>query len=384
MGRRASGTVDEKSTVQLGDIDVLSETVGKNLKKQFKDLDLSYLSDDESITDVKEWISTGSSLLDLRISNRPNGGIPVGRVTEILGLEGSGKSLLAAHILANTQKKGGLGFLIDSEFAISKEFMKAIGIDTKGPNKIYVAAVEKINDAFAMIESIINTVRASDKDKLVTIVVDSVAAFTTEGEMEADFGKDGYMTEKSIVMSKGLRKITNLIGKQRIAVVFTNQFRTKMNAPAFADPYTTPGGMALKYHSSVRIKLTGTGALRKKDEYGIEQIVGNSVEAKVIKNRVGPPHRKAKFDILFDSGIDDYSSWLKTLVDYKVVSQGGAYYTYQDQKFMAKNFPQLLRENPSLKEEFYQKICGFYVMEYKKNGETIDEDIVLDETEIIE
>ena len=257
MGRRASGTVDEKSTVQLGDVDSLSDMVSKNLKKQFKDLDLSYLSDDEdAITDVKEWISTGSSLLDLRISNRPYGGIPVGRVTEILGLEGSGKSLIAAHILANTQKKGGLGFLIDSEFAISKEFMKAIGITTTGPNKIFVSAIEKISDAFSVMESIINTVRASDKDRLVTIVVDSVAAFSTEGEMEADFGKDGYTTEKSIVMSKGLRKITNLIGKQRIAVVFTNQFRTKMNAPAFASPYTTPGGMALKYHSSVRIQLS--------------------------------------------------------------------------------------------------------------------------------
>ncbi len=386
MAKKLNDAVDEKSTVTLKNNDDLIASIDKNIRKQFKNLDdnaIGYMSDDsDSITEVTGWVSTGSSLVDLRISNRPYGGIPVGRITEIIGLEGSGKSLLAGHILASTQKMGGLGVLLDSEFAISEEFLKAIGVDMSGPNKILAVRVEKAETAFGIMENIINSVRASDKKRLVTIVLDSIAGLSTEAEMEADFTKDGYMTQKAIILSKAFRKITNLIGKEHIAVVCTNQLRTKMNAGPFSNPYDTSGGMSTKYHTSVRLQVTAATSLKKKNEYGEEEVVGKELIVKVVKNRVGPPLRSAKVNVYFDSGIDDYASWLKVLTTYKIISQGGAYYTYNDNKFMAKDFPKMLRDDVVLKEELYQKICDKLIMKYRVNGETIDEDVISDSTDV--
>ena len=170
--------------------DELASVLADTINKQFKDMKVAYFLDgsDSTPTDIKEHISTGSTMLDLAIANKPNGGIAVGRITELNGLESSGKSLLGAHMLAETQKKGGVAVYIDTETAVSQEFLTAIGVDVD--NMLYLH-LETVEDIFSAIEEIVTKVRESDKDRLVTILVDSLAAATTKVEMEADFDKDG-------------------------------------------------------------------------------------------------------------------------------------------------------------------------------------------------
>ena len=201
--------------------DELAGTLAASLNKQFKDTKVAYFLDgsDTTPTDIKEFISTGSTLLDLAISNRPHGGIAVGRITELNGLESSGKSLVGAHLLAETQKKGGVAVYIDTETAVSQDFLKVIGVDIN--NMLYLH-LETVEDIFAAVEEIVAKVRESSKDRLVTILVDSLAAASTNVEMEADFDKDGWATSKAIIISKAMRKITQMIGRQRVALVFTN------------------------------------------------------------------------------------------------------------------------------------------------------------------
>lgn len=351
--------------------DELSSILASNLNKKFKSAHkVAFFLDGEeqTPTDLDDWISTGSPMLDLAISNRPNGGLPVGRITELTGLEGSGKSLLAAHAIADTQKKGGLGVYIDTENALNQEFLQAIGVDIK---KMLYVPLETVEDIFEAIDSIIDSVRASDKNKLVTIVVDSVAGASTKVEISADYDQAGYATQKAIIISKAMRKITNLIGRERISLIFTNQLRTRLGV-SFGDPWTTSGGKAIAFHSSCRLRLKQMGQLKSKIG-GVEQVVGIKTRAQVIKNRMGPPLRSVDFDIYFDSGIDNYGSWLQTMKTYNLVKQGGAWYTYVDKetgeevKFQAKDFEGLLIDRPELKESIYNDICNTYIMSYKES-----------------
>jgi recombination protein RecA len=212
---------------------------------------------------------------------------------------------------------------------------------------------------------------------LVTIVVDSVAAASSKKEMEADYDKDGYATDKAIIISKAMRKITNMIGRQSIALVFTNQLRQKMNA-MFGDPWTTSGGKALAFHASVRLRLKNMGQLKAGDK-----IVGIKVRCQVIKNRMGPPLRHADFDIFFDRGIDNYGGWLAVMKDGKIVKQAGAWYEYIDidsgevMKFQSKDFAKML-ENEELKDQIYRRICEATILQYK-NSASEEVEITTDE-----
>ena len=353
--------------------DELSSLLADNLNKKFKAAHkVAFFLDGEeqTPTDLDEWVSTGSATLDLAISNRPNGGLPVGRITEITGLEGSGKSLLAAHAIADTQKKGGLGVYIDTENAMNQEFLEAIGVDIK---KMLYVPLETVEDIFEAIDSIIESVRSSDKKKLVTIVVDSVAGASTKVEISADYDQAGYATQKAIIISKAMRKVTNLIGRERISLIFTNQLRTRLGV-SFGDPWTTSGGKAIAFHSSCRLRLKQMGQLKSKVG-GVDQVVGIKTRAQVIKNRMGPPLRSVDYDIYFDSGIDQYGSWLQMMKQYKLVNQSGAWYTYVDKttgeeiKFQAKNFEDLLSERHELKDVIYNEICDAYIMSYKTSSE---------------
>ena len=367
-------------TDELGGL--IADTINKQFKSQ--NLKTAYFleGDDDAPTIVKEWVSTGSTILDLAISNRKNGGFPVGRVCEITGLEQSGKSLLAAHTLLNTQKKGGLAVYIDTENALSTEFLSAIGLNLK--EMLYVP-LETVEDIFETVETIIEKVRSSDKNRLVTIVVDSIAGASTKTEMAADFDKDGYATAKALIISKAMRKITNLIGRERICLIFTNQLRQKLNAPAFSDPWTTPGGKGIPFHASVRIRLSSIGAIKAKVN-GQDTIVGSRVKAKLVKNRCGPPLREAEYAVYFDSGIDDYGSWLETMKDYNLVKQSGAWYEWTDQttgeiiKFQSKDFVSKIISNPEYKEVVYDSIAEKVVMQYQKTDEVrIDDVSITDE-----
>lgn len=357
-----------KKPIPAADRDELAQVIADSLNKLNKDSDqIAYFLDgkEDTPTDFTDFISTGATMLDIAISNRPHGGIAVGRITELTGLEGSGKSLVGAQLIANTQKRGGVAVLIDTETAVNPDFFKAVGIDM---NKLVYVHLSTVEDIFDAITNIIEKVRAGkDKDKLVTIIVDSVAAASTKKEMEADFGKDGYATDKAIIISKAMRKITGLLGRERIALVFTNQLRQKMNAPAFSDPWTTSGGKAIAFHASTRIRLSLIGKIQD----GNKNVIGVNVKAVVVKNRLGPPHRVAEFDIYFDRGIDDFGSWLDVLKDNGLVKQSGAWYTMVDEttgeevKFQSKDFPKFLESNVSRKEAVYNKICDALIMKYR-------------------
>jgi recombination protein RecA len=356
-----------KKTIDEPNRDELAELIAESLNKLHKGDQVAYFLDgrEETPTDITGFISTGATMLDVAISNRKHGGIGVGRITELTGLEGSGKSLVAAQLIASTQKRGGVGVLIDTETAVNPDFYKAIGLDI---NKLVYVHLQALEDVFDAVTNIIEKVRSGgNKDKLVTIVVDSVAAASTKKELEADFAKDGYATDKAIIISKAMRKITGLLGKQKIALVFTNQLRQKMNAMPFSDPWTTSGGKAIAFHASTRIRLSLTGKIKNNDG----DVIGVKVKAALEKNRLGPPHRTAEFEIYFDRGIDDYSAWIKVLKDHKIIKQSGAWYTYIDEttgeeiKFQSKDFPNFIDVDPERKELLYDKMCEALIMRYQ-------------------
>ena len=345
--------------------DELAGVLADTLNKQFKDMKVAYFLDgtDTTPTDIKDFVSTGSTMLDLAISNKPNGGIAVGRITEINGLESSGKSLVGAHILAETQRKGGVAVYIDTETSVSTEFLGAIGVDVESMLYLHLETVE---DIFSAIEEIVAKVRESDKDRLVTILVDSLAAATTKVELEAEFDKDGWATSKAIILSKAMRKITQMIGRQKIVLVFTNQLRQKLGV-MFGDPWTTSGGKALPFHASTRIRLKNLGQIKDKKNNNI----GMKMRAQVIKNRLGPPMRHADFELYFETGIDDDGSWLKVMKEHKLVKQGGAWYTMlnhksKELKFQSKDWSEQL-EDKDFREHCYNLICDKVILKYEKN-----------------
>jgi len=360
--------------------DDLAEVIAGGVNKLFKVGDGAYGkvafvgNTDETPTDLVDFLSTGCAPLDLAISNRPHGGIPFGRITELTGLEGSGKSLVAAHMMSNVQKMGGVAVLIDTETAVNWDFFKAVGLNTK---TLVYANLDTVEDIFASIENIIETVRTTpkNKDKPIIIVIDSIAAASTKAEMEADYDKDGWATGKAIIISKALRKITSTIGKQRIALVITNQLRQKLGAMPFADQYTTSGGMGLRFHSSVRVRLSQIEKITKKDK-DTKEIVGVRIKAVVTKNRVGPPYRSAEFAVHFDRGIDDYGSWLDFLRERELITGKANALAYisaltgEEYTFCEADWRQLLDGNLALKEELYQALCDTYIMLYKTEGMT--------------
>ena len=358
--------------------DELAQVLADSLNKQFKDTKVAYFLDGSNATptDIKEFVSTGSSVLDLAISNRPNGGVAVGRITEINGLESSGKSLIGTHILAETQKKGGVAVYIDTETSVSREWLETIGVDV---SKLLYLHVETVEDIFECIESINTKIRESDRERLVSILVDSLAGASTKVEMEADFEKDGWATSKAIIVSKAMRKITQMIGRERIALVFTNQLRQKLGV-MFGDPWTTSGGKALPFHSSTRIRLKNMGQIKVGAK---NDVIGMKCRAQIIKNRLGPPLRHADFNLYFDSGIDDMGSWLTVLKDHKLLKIAGAWYTLEykgkDIKFQSKDFEKKLEENDGLKEHLYDKICDASILKYKSADLGIDDVLYTDE-----
>jgi len=357
--------------------DELLETLHTELNKNSKMGKIAYFLDEQDDpSSISEWISTGSSMLDLAISNRRGGGLPVGRMIEFNGLEGTGKSLVSAHVVANTQKKGGVAVVIDTENAAAPEFWKSLGVNLK--NLLYVQC-ETVEDIFSQIESLISIVRKSDKNRILTIIVDSVAAASTKTEQESEHGKDGYATAKSIIISKAMRKITTMIGKQQVLIVFTNQLRQNLNAKMFGDKWVVSGGKALAYHCSVRVRLNNMGKLKSGEE-----VIGNLCKAVVVKNRMGPPQRQAQFSIYFDSGIADYASWLEVLKEHNIITKKSTQYLYkteagEDVLFYSKDLAKLLNDNAPLREEIYNKIADIVIMKYKDPNSKIVEDATRDE-----
>lgn len=342
------------------------------LNKHYKNSDnKAYFlgEEEEAVSSVTDFVSTGCTPLDYAIANRRNGGIPVGRITEIYGLEGSGKSLLAAHLTKSTQQKGGQVVYIDTESAVSKEFFSAIGVDL---DRLILVPLSAIEDIFETIEKVIHSFRDKSKDIPLTIIVDSIMGATTKKEFESDYQKDGYATDKSIIISKAMRKMTNFVGIKKVTLVFTNQLRINLNAGPFSpDKYITSGGKAIPFAASVRIRLKRVGKIPAQGT----ELLGYKTEATIDKNRLGPPKRKVNYSIYFSRGMDDIDSILEALVDYNIISKTGAWnsFTYKDRvtgekhdtiKFQNKDFVDLVFSDPLYNEYLLDELEKAMVIPY--------------------
>lgn len=354
------------------DRDELSHSLMTAINKNSKEGQVGYfVGTEETPTDLKNPISTGSSLLDLAISNVAHGGIYCSKIYEIASLEGGGKSLLCAHIMANCQKQGGVAILIDTENAMPENYFRAIGLNLDNLGYYTLYTVEEI---FEKIEFMITHIRQSNKDRPVVIVVDSLAGASTKAELEGGFSKEGYGTQKPILISMAMRKLTGLIGDQRIAVIFTNQLRHVMNPMIGQDKFTTSGGKSLGFHASCRLRLAIVKKLKNKND----DIIGITVKATVTKNRFCAPYRKCEFDIFFDRGIDDVSSWLRFLKEKTIIKGTGAAHTYVDtdgveHKFKSSEWASMLAKDEHLKEDIYQKMCDAVITSYVTAGMSPDD-----------
>ncbi|HEY8665905.1 MAG TPA: recombinase RecA [Tepidisphaeraceae bacterium] len=292
--------------------------------------------------DVKtniDGIPTGSLSLDIALGGA---GVPRGRVLEIFGPESSGKTTLTLHIIANTQRLGGVAAFIDAEHALDPAWAKRLGVKL---DDLLVSQPDTGEQGLEICELL---VRSNAVD---VIVIDSVAALIPRAEIEGEMG-DSHMGLQARLMSQALRKLTGAISKSRSTVIFINQLREKIGV-MFGNPETTPGGRALKFYASVRIDVRRTGSIKEG-----EVAIGNRTRARVVKNKIAPPFRDAEFDIMFDRGISYEGDLLDLAAMANVVEKSGAWYNYKSTRLgqgreAAKNFLQL---NPDLAAEIRQGV----------------------------
>ena len=289
-----------------------------------------------------EYISTGSIGLDVALGI---GGLPKGRVIEIYGPESSGKTTLAIHAIAQSQKLGGIAAFIDAEHAFDSSYAAKLGVDIQN---LLVSQPDNGEQALEIAE---NLTRSGAID---IIVIDSVAALTPKSEIEGEMG-DSKMGLHARLMSQALRKLTSTISKTGCCCIFINQLREKIGV-MFGNPETTTGGNALKFYASVRLDIRKTGQLKDGDS-----VVGNRAKVKVVKNKVAPPFRIAEFDIIFGEGISKVGEIIDLGVEFNIIKKAGSWFSYGDTKLGQgrDGVKQLLLDNPELAEELELKIREF-------------------------
>lgn len=265
------------------------------------------LSEDESPTHVKRWISTGSILLDYIVSNRTKGGLPEGRIIEIFGPPSIGKSHIATQIARSTQQMGGICVYIDTENATSVENLQSLGVDVT--RRFVYVDTHCTEEVFDVAEKTIIKAKSMQKDVPITIIWDSVAASSPKAELLGDYDKETIGLQARSI-SKGMRKITGVIGDQSVLMVCLNQTRVKIGV-MHGDPMTVPGGMAIPFHASVRLKLGAGQQIQNKNG----DVIGINVSAKTVKNKVAPPFRTANFQIHFGKGIVEHEEIFDVLRD---------------------------------------------------------------------
>ncbi len=305
-------------------LDKLEKTYGKG----------SIMKLGDSAVENLECISTGSISLDVALGI---GGFPKGRVIEIYGPESSGKTTLAIHAIAEAQKAGGIAAFIDAEHAFDRFYAEKLGVDT---SNLLISQPDNGEQALEIAE---NLIRSGAID---IIVIDSVAALTPKSEIEGEMG-DSKMGLQARLMSQALRKLTGTISKTGACCIFINQLREKIGV-MFGNPETTTGGNALKFYASVRLDIRKMSQIKEGD-----QVNGNRVKVKVVKNKVAPPFRTAEFDIIYGEGISKIGELIDLGVEYNIIKKSGSWFSYNDTKLgqgrdAAK---QLIIDNPELFEE---------------------------------
>ena len=293
---------------------------------------------DDKIEDIPV-IPSGSVGLNLALGV---GGYPRGRVIEIYGPESSGKTTLAIHAMAEVQKQGGIAAIIDAEHAFDRFYAEKLGVDT---DELLIAQPDCGEQALDIADELIRSAAVD------LVVIDSVAALTPKAEIEGDMG-DNRVGLQARLMSQALRKLTATINKTNTTCIFINQLREKIGV-MFGSPETTTGGNALKFYASVRLDIRKSTAIKDGDD-----IIGNQVRVKVIKNKVAPPFKKAEFDLMFNEGISRVGEILDLGVEYGILTKSGSWFSYEGTKLAqgrdaAKN---VLRDNPDLAEEIENKI----------------------------
>jgi len=285
-----------------------------------------------------ETISTGSLSLDLALG----GGVPKGRIIEVYGPESSGKTTLAYHVVAEAQRNGGIAAFIDAEHALDPDYAKNIGVDI---DKLLISQPDTGEQALEIAETLVRS------NSIDVLVIDSVAALVPRAEIEGDMG-DSHMGLQARLMSQALRKMTGAISKSNTVVIFINQIRMKIGV-MFGNPETTSGGQALKFFSSVRMDIRRSEQLKDGDN-----VIGNRVKVKIVKNKVAPPFRTAEFDIMYNEGISKQGELVDLGVKHGIVSKSGAWYEYNESKIGQgrEAAKQYLRDNPKTAAEIEKAV----------------------------
>lgn len=317
--------------------DNLDDTV-EAIKEKFGEGAIMKLGEVKAV-DI-EAISTSSISLDLALGI---GGIPKGRVIEVFGPESSGKTTVALHAVAQAQKRGDIVAFVDAEHALDPDYAKKIGVKI---NDLLISQPDTGEQALDIVETLVRS------GKVSLIVVDSVAALTPRAEIEGEMG-DQQIGLQARLMSQALRKLTAITAKSGTSIIFLNQIRMKIATFGYGNPETTPGGKALKFYASTRIELKPIAKIRRGDD-----IVGNRIRARIVKNKVAPPFKTAEFDIIYNEGISKYNDILNAGVKYGVLDKKANTFEFESMKLgssleKAKSF---LSENPKIMSQIKKKI----------------------------
>lgn len=313
------------------------KTAMAQIEKQFGKGSIMRLGENDGKLSV-ETVPTGALSLDVALG----GGVPRGRIVEIFGPEGGGKTTIALHIIAEVQKMGGTAAFVDAEHALDPLRAQALGVNI---TDLLVSQPDTGEQALEIVETL---VRSGAVD---VVVIDSVAALVPRAEIEGEMG-DAFVGIQARLMSQALRKLTGVISKSKTVTIFINQLREKIGI-MFGNPETTPGGRALKFYSSVRIDIRKVDNIKEG-----EKVIGTRVRAKVVKNKVAPPFRVSEFDIMFDKGISKSGSLLDVALELGVIEKAGSWFSYGEEKIAQgrEGAKAYLESNPKSFEEIEKKV----------------------------